>query len=44
VLKEELFALELDHQGAKITDEQYARSRAALEETLQRALSRRRQS
>jgi hypothetical protein len=40
-LKEELFALEVEHQQGKITAEEYEKSRAALEQTLHRALSRR---
>ncbi len=39
-LKEELFALEVERQQGKITPEEYGRARAALEQTLQRALAR----
>ena len=39
-LKEELFALEIERQQAKITPEEYNQARAALEQTLQRALAR----
>jgi hypothetical protein len=41
-LKEELFALEIERQQGKISAEEYEKSRAALEQTLHRALSRRR--
>jgi hypothetical protein len=40
-LKEELFQLELDRQQGRITPEEYAKSKAALDETLHRATSRR---
>ncbi len=40
-LKEELFQLELDRQQGRITPEEYAKSKAALDETLYRATSRR---
>ena len=39
-LKEELFALEIDRQQGRITPEEYDKARAALEQTLQRALAR----
>jgi hypothetical protein len=39
-LKEEMFQLELDRQQGRISPEQYAKSKAALDETLQRATSR----
>ncbi len=39
-LKEELFQLEMDRQQGRITPEQYAASKAALDHTLQRAASR----
>ncbi|MBV9341413.1 MAG: carboxypeptidase regulatory-like domain-containing protein [Acidobacteria bacterium] len=41
-LKEELFALELEHKQGQISDQEYARAKAALDETLARALRRRR--
>jgi hypothetical protein len=40
-LKEELFQLELDRQQGRITPEEYAKSKAALDETLHRAATRR---
>ncbi|HZP16760.1 MAG TPA: carboxypeptidase regulatory-like domain-containing protein [Terriglobales bacterium] len=40
-LKEELFSLELDRQQGRITPEEYAKSKAALDETLHRATARR---
>ena len=40
-LKEELFQLELDRQQGKISPEEYASARSALERTLQRAVQRR---
>jgi hypothetical protein len=39
-LKEELFALEVERQQGKVSAEEYASTRAALEQTLQRALTR----
>jgi hypothetical protein len=39
-LKEELFELEVEHQQGKLTPEEYAKARSALEQTLQRALAR----
>lgn len=42
-LKEELFQLELERQQGRISPQQYEKARAALGETLQRALSRRKQ-
>lgn len=39
-MKEELFQLELDRQQGKVTDEEYAKAKAALDETLKRALAR----
>jgi hypothetical protein len=39
-LKEEIFALEVEHQRGKISQEEYDKARAALEQTLQRALAR----
>lgn len=41
-LKEELFELEVERQQGKLTPEEYERARAALEQTLQRALARQR--
>ncbi len=40
-LKDELFQLELDRQQGKISPEEYASARSALEQTLQRAVQRR---
>jgi hypothetical protein len=39
-LKEELFQLEVEHQQGRITREEYDRTKAALDQTLQRALKR----
>jgi hypothetical protein len=39
-LKEELFQLELDHQQGRMTGQEYAKAKAALDETLSRALKR----
>jgi hypothetical protein len=39
-LKEELFALELEHKQGQISDQEYARAKAALDETLARAIRR----
>jgi hypothetical protein len=39
-LKEEIFALEVEHQQGKLSPEEYDKARAALEQTLQRALTR----
>jgi hypothetical protein len=39
-LKEELFQLELDHKQGRITEQEYAKAKAALDETLSRALKR----
>lgn len=41
-LKEELFELEVERQQGKLTPDEYDKARAALEQTLQRALARRR--
>ncbi len=41
-LKEELFQLEVERQQGKLTPEEYDKARAALEQTLQRALARNR--
>jgi hypothetical protein len=40
-MKEELFQLEVDHQQGNISADEYARAKAALDATLQRALKRR---
>jgi len=39
-LKEELFQLELEHKQGKISDEDYLKTKAALDQTLARALKR----
>jgi hypothetical protein len=39
-LKEEIFALEVEHQQGKLSQEEYDKARGALEQTLQRALTR----
>ena len=39
-LKEELFALEVDHKQGRITQQEYDKTKAALDQTLQRALRR----
>ena len=39
-LKEELFQLELEHKQAKISDEDYSKAKAALDQTLARAIKR----
>ena len=39
-MKEELFQLELDRQQEKVTAEEYTKAKAALDETLKRALAR----
>jgi hypothetical protein len=39
-LKEELFQLEIERQQGKVTPEEYDSARAALEQTLKRALAR----
>lgn len=39
-LKEELFQLELEHKQGKLSDEDYAKTKAALDQTLARALKR----
>ena len=39
-MKEELFQLEIDRQQGKISPEEYAKTKAALDETIKRALSR----
>jgi hypothetical protein len=40
-MKEELFQLELDRQQGKVTADEYAKAKAALDETIKRALARR---
>jgi len=40
VLKEELFQLELEHQQGQVSEQEYAKAKAALDETLARALRR----
>ncbi len=39
-LKEEIFQLELDHKQGKVSDDEYAKTKAALDQTLVRALKR----
>ncbi len=39
-MKEELFQLELDRQQGKISAEEYAKAKSALDETMKRALAR----
>ena len=39
-MKEELFQLEIDRQQGKVTPEEYAKAKAALDETMKRALAR----
>jgi hypothetical protein len=39
-MKEELFQLEIDRQQGKITSEEYTKAKAALDETIKRALAR----
>lgn len=39
-LKEELFQLEMEHAQGQISDEEYARTKAALDQTLARAIKR----
>ena len=39
-MKEELFQLEIDRQQGKISEEEYAKAKAALDETIKRALAR----
>jgi hypothetical protein len=40
VLKDELFQLELEHQEGKISDQEYATAKTALDQTLARAIKR----
>jgi len=39
-MKEELFHLEIDRQQGKISPEEYAKAKTALDETIRRALAR----
>jgi len=39
-MKEELFQLEIDRQKGKVTPEEYTKAKAALDETIKRALAR----
>ena len=39
-LKEELFELEVEHKQGRITQEEYEKTKSALDQTLQRALKR----
>jgi hypothetical protein len=39
-MKEELFQLELDRQQGKLTDGEYQKAKAALDETIRRAVAR----
>lgn len=39
-LKEELFQLEVEHKKGQISDEEYAKTKAALDQTLTRAIKR----
>jgi len=39
-MKEELFQLEIDRQQGKVSPEEYATAKAALDETIKRALAR----
>ena len=43
-LKEELFQLEVERKQGKITTEEYEKAKAALDQTLERALKRRARS
>ena len=43
-LKDELFELELEHQRGQVSDQEYVKAKAALDETLARALKRSRQT
>ena len=43
-MKEELFQLEVDRQQGRITPDEYAKAKAALDETIKRALARNRPS
>ena len=39
-MKEEFFQLEVDRQQGKVSEEEYAKAKAALDETMRRALAR----
>ena len=39
-LKDELFQLEIEHKQGQISDQEYAKTKAALDETLARAIKR----
>ena len=39
-LKEEIFELELEHKQGRISDQEYHQAKAALDQTLERALKR----
>jgi hypothetical protein len=39
-MKEELFQLEIDRQQDKVSPEEYAKAKSALDETIRRALAR----
>jgi hypothetical protein len=39
-LKDELFELEVEHKQGRISQEEYEKTKAALDQTLQRALRR----
>jgi hypothetical protein len=39
-LKEELFELEVEHKQGRISQQEYDKTKAALDQTLQRALKR----
>jgi hypothetical protein len=39
-LKEELFQLEVEHKQGSISQQEYERARAALDQTLERAIKR----
>ncbi|HYA18073.1 MAG TPA: hypothetical protein VEF06_11435, partial [Bryobacteraceae bacterium] len=39
-LKEELFQLEVEHKQGRISQQEYEKTKAALDQTLQRALKR----
>ncbi len=43
-MKEELFQLELDRQQGKVTEAEYQKTKAALDETLKRAIARKSQT
>jgi len=43
-MKEELFQLEIDRQQGKVSSEEYAKAKAALDETIKRALARNKSS